>query len=421
MLLLLIVIGIPIFLLLSGIQRSPLVAPPDDMRHADAGRITDLLKQHDPRNLRDGEIRRLDISARDLNLMLSSVLPVNSKQFARLDLDGRYANVGYTLTLPENPLGSYLNLYAQLAQQGQRLELQQLKFGDVALPAWLTTPLVNGADRLLRSRSANYRDVIGTLKDIQINPQSLTIVYQWQSGLAKRLQSTGRDLLLPPAERQRIVSYYTEIARLSQNLPRSTVSLDQLLRPLFALAEKRSGQNREPVPENRALLLALGLAVSGSDIRTLVGERDGADIQPPLPLKLTLGGRSDLSSHFAISAAITAAGGSALADNVGVFKEVDDSRGGSGFSFADLLADRAGVSLAETALGPQATALQHYMTNDSGEAGYMPAFDHLPEGLMALEFKARYEDLDSATYALINKEIEYRIRSCTIHQLAGQH
>ena len=51
----------------------------------------------------------------------------------------------------------------------------------------------------------------------------------------------------------------------------------------------------------------------------------------------------------------------------------------------------------------------------------MPAFDHLPEGLMALEFKARYEDLDSATYALINKEIEYRIRSCTIHQLAGQH
>lgn len=416
LLLLLVLLGLPVFLLISGVQDTPLVAPSDSMRHADAGRITDLLKQHDPRSLRDGDTRRLEISARDLNLILGSALPGRIRQFAHLDLEDTQATLNYTIALPENPLGKYLNLSAQLRQNGQRLELRQMTFGDVPLPAWLTTLLVNGVDRILRSRSVNYRDVIGTLKDIQIGPQTLTIVYQWQSGLVERLQSSGRDLLLPPGERQKIVTYYKEISRISQTLPRAAVSLDELLQPLFSLAQSRSSENREPASENRALLLALGVAVSGSAIDNLVGEQDAAGTQRPLYINLTLRGRSDLASHFAISAAITAAGGGALADHVGVFKEVDDSRGGSGFSFADLLADRAGVSLAETALGPKAAALQDYMNRRIAEAGYMPAFDQLPEGLLELEFKARYEDLDSATYALVNKEIELRISRCTIHR-----
>ena len=131
---------------------------------------------------------------------------------------------------------------------------------------------------------------------------------------------------------------------------------------------------------------------------------------------LVLRGRNDLVMHFIISAAITAAGGSGLADSIGVFKEVDDSRGGSGFSFPDLLADRAGVSFAEAALGEKAEALQEYMSTRVSEEGYMPGFNHLPEGLMELEFKARYEDLDSATYALVDEEIERRISGSTIHQ-----
>jgi hypothetical protein len=99
-----------------------------------------------------------------------------------------------------------------------------------------------------------------------------------------------------------------------------------------------------------------------------------------------------------------------------VFKEVDDSRGGSGFSFADLLADRAGVSLAEVALGAKAAELQQYISNRAQEADYMPGYTDLPEGLMELEFKSRYEDLDSAAYALVNREIERRLDSCSIYR-----
>ena len=95
---------------------------------------------------------------------------------------------------------------------------------------------------------------------------------------------------------------------------------------------------------------------------------------------------------------------------------MDDSRAGSGFSFADLLADRAGVSLAELALGKNAGAVQKFMSEQLQEAGYMPGLDNLPEGLMELEFKSRYEDLDSANYALVNGEIERRIGNCPLHR-----
>ena len=147
-----------------------------------------------------------------------------------------------------------------------------------------------------------------------------------------------------------------------------------------------------------------------------MGSEAIAGLPRPRPVNLTLGGRNDLAKHFSVSAAITAAAGSTLADNIGVFKEVDDSRGGSGFSFADLLADRAGVSLAEVALGPRARELQQHMGNRTQEADYMPGFDALPEGLMELEFRARYEDLDSAAYALVNREIERRLASCAIYR-----
>ena len=49
--------------------------------------------------------------------------------------------------------------------------------------------------------------------------------------------------------------------------------------------------------------------------------------------------------HLLISAARAAEGGGPLSDAIGVYKEVSDSRGGSGFSFNDLAADRAGTRL----------------------------------------------------------------------------
>jgi hypothetical protein len=409
-------LGLPAWLLLSAIQAQPLVPGADGLGQEDLGRIRELLEQHDPRSLRDGETREMEISESDLNLLLNWAVPHAERQALRVQLGQGSVSLDYSFALPDNPLGQFLNLSAQLAQDGALLALERLGFGNSALPGWLLTPVIAVADHYLAWRSAEYRDALAAVKAITVQPRTLTIVYQWQSGLAQRLQSTGRELLLGTEDRQRIVAYYDEIARQSRSLGRGPVSLDRLLQPLFALALQRSVGNNDAAAENRAMLLALGMTASGKSIEHLVGPEAIEGRTHPGPFNLTLGGRGDLARHFSVSAAITAAGGSALADRMGVFKEVDDSRGGSGFSFADLLADRAGVSLAELALGDRARDLQRYMANRVQEADYMPGFNDLPEGLMALEFTARYEDLDSAAYALVNSEIERRLGSCGIYR-----
>ena len=404
------------FLVFSALQPLPLVAEVGTMRHGDVGRIKSLLEQHDPRSLSDGETRRLQISARDLNLMSNSVLPYQDRQALDINLATGLAAINYSAALPDNPLGKYLNLSASVGQEEGQPTLEQLTFGNARVPGWLLKPVVAGTNSLLRSSSAEYRDLMDALKQVQFETDSLQVVYQWQADLAERIQTRGRDLLLAPEEQQRIIIYYTEIMRQFPLLAGRTVSLDRLLQPIFELARQRSDEGNDAVAENRALIMALGVAINGSSIKHLAGEAAAASVVTHGRPYLVLRGRNDLVMHFIISAAITAAGGGGLADNIGVFKEVDDSRGGSGFSFPDLLADRAGVSFAETALGNKAEELQEYMSTRVNEAGYMPGFTQLPEGLMELEFKSRYEDLDSATYALVEEEIERRIGGSAIHQ-----
>jgi hypothetical protein len=138
-------------------------------------------------------------------------------------------------------------------------------------------------------------------------------------------------------------------------------------------------------------------------------------------LRPSLLGRHDLAQHYLVSAGLAVAAGSGLAGGVGVFKELEDSRGGSGFSFADLLADRAGIRLAQmaTATEKRARLLQQRMSGPLSETDFMPEIDDLPEGVMELEFKRRYRDLDSNSYSysyrMIEAEIEQRLSRCSIY------
>jgi hypothetical protein len=62
----------------------------------------------------------------------------------------------------------------------------------------------------------------------------------------------------------------------------------------------------------------------------------------------TVRGRRDLTQHFVVSAGLTALVGPALAERAGIEKETADAKdvGGTGFSFADLAADAAGIEFA---------------------------------------------------------------------------
>lgn len=91
---------------------------------------------------------------------------------------------------------------------------------------------------------------------------------------------------------------------------------------------------------------------------------------------------------------------------------MDDSAGGSGFSFADLAADYAGIRLAEAATATRADALrvQQILGKPHSSTLYMPATRSLPEAMTDSEFAQRYKHTESEHYkrmlAQINLDIE---------------
>lgn len=91
---------------------------------------------------------------------------------------------------------------------------------------------------------------------------------------------------------------------------------------------------------------------------------------------------------------------------------------GSGFSFADLAADKAGVKMGEIAVGPpeQVVLFGKRMGAIEQETDFMPLIDGLPEGIRKLEFKKKYTDLDSKSYIMLNEEIEKRIKECPVYR-----
>jgi hypothetical protein len=242
----------------------------------------------------------------------------------------------------------------------------------------------------------------------------LVVTFQWSKQMAESVTNQARDLIVSDANKERLQYYYQKISDITYQQSGSKTPLASFLKALFGLAHARSLNNGDPVAENRALIISLTLFSIGRSPEAITG-RTNPDLQiTPRKTHLTLLDREDLPKHYMISAGIAATADSGLSNVVGVFKEIEDSKGGTGFSFPDLAADRAGVKLAELATGSaqQALTLQRRMNTIQDDYAFMPRIDQLPEGLMELDFKKEYRDLDSRQYQMVEDEIQRRIAAC---------
>ncbi|MGS0757098.1 hypothetical protein ACVBEH_22195, partial [Roseateles sp. GG27B] len=98
----------------------------------------------------------------------------------------------------------------------------------------------------------------------------------------------------------------------------------------------------------------------------------------------------------------------ALADVIGVYKEVADSHGGSGFSFNDIAADRAGTRFGIRAVQVP-RLLQETVLAGLKEADFMPDVSDLPEFLTERDFLARYGGIGAPAYRQMMANIEARL------------
>jgi hypothetical protein len=113
--------------------------------------------------------------------------------------------------------------------------------------------------------------------------------------------------------------------------------------------------------------------------------------------KPTMRGRRDLAQHFVVSCALVEVVGEPLAEAAGLLKEQQDARpGGSGFSFADLNADLAGIALAMR-LKKGGISLE-MLEKRYRVADFLPDHAGLREGLSAEQFARDYGDVNDRRF-----------------------
>jgi hypothetical protein len=173
----------------------------------------------------------------------------------------------------------------------------------------------------------------------------------------------------------------------------------------------------------RAFLVGLGVALdrhgvfdqpgTAHRIRSIYGTIE-SDAERKRRLQVlgapTIQGREDLAQHFVISAALAVLLGEQTTESLGVLKEVSDSRpGGSGFSFADLAADWAGLAFAEGVR--RGTIPVERLAHGFRLADFVPPTAGLPEGLTAEQFSRQFGSVGDDRFFDQRRRLREQIRA----------
>ncbi len=392
-----------------AIDTAPRVQRAAEITPANIERAKRILDQNDPRKLAPGTRRTIAVSQNDLDLAANYIARQYAAGGARVQLQRGVATIGASLSPPMVPFGIYFNVDARLAEDGAWPHIAALRVGKVPVPPWLAHWLI---PHLFAAafNDVDIRSLRSVIKKVTINADRLAVTYQWEAGLPDTL----RTALLPAIDRERLRIYQERLAAVSRSRTAHDVSLIELLAPLFSLAAERSTDDNA-VAENRAVILLLTFYVNGQSIDTIVP--DTKSWPRPEKHRVLLDQRDDFAKHFIVSAALAAKAGGPLADAVGVYKEIEDSRGGSGFSFNDIAADRAGTRFGEYASDPaSARRLQQRLSAGINQKDIMPGTEDLPEFMSEAEFKRRFGGIDEPAYRKMMTDIEHRVAALPLYQ-----
>ena len=413
-LVLLLFVGVPVALfaaVLLCFQDEPAVRRTAAFTPEDVARAVRLFERNDPRKMKSGALRTVSIRGEDLDLAVNYLAHRYGRGSSRVVVQPGLLAVAASVEIPSSPFGRYLNVNALLRETSGLPQFEELRLGRLTVPKALADW---GLERAMRALDGNdqYQVAADAIRSVSIADGSVRIVYEWRDDLPARVGKA----MMTSGDSDRFRMYQERLATLTRDpaLP-SPVSLAQILGPLMAIATER-GVAGDPQAESRAVIAVVAFYVNGKGLPAIVPS--AKDWPRPVAKTVTLNGRTDLPQHFTVSAALAAHAGGPLSDAIGLYREVDDSRRGSGFSFNDIAADRAGTRFGEVATQSAASArsLQRRMTTGVRESDLMPEVADLPEFMSEAEFKRRFGGVGAPAYERMMQNIERRVAACPLYR-----
>lgn len=419
--LLLMLIAIPVGLLVSMSDSNALVvksAQVDTNSAANAERIAKKLYRGLGRSI-GGLPAHISLSERDINSVVGLVVRGIDGLKGRVTVTQTGVKADFTLHFPANPFGEYINLTATLAPSSDGLQVDNLAIGDLHLPGQWFVALIETVLNQMLEEEALGTELREAIESLTVNNSTVTMVYHGIPNFRHKLVKLKGQVSYTQDNAELVAVYYQKLCRFHQQTGRvKTSSLSTYLRDSFAFAQTRSLESNDASEENRAALLALAIFLGSERFNSVIGALDDRTLNACQPGagRIGLANRDDLRLHFIFSATLKILSSSGLSFSVGEFKELLDSRqGSSGFSFADLAADRAGIRFAELAVHESgAVQLQDMAQQLAREEVFFPAIAGLPEGIHQQEFE-RLGGIDSNYYKKYLTIIEQRIDKLALY------
>jgi len=410
-------------IIVSGIENKPIVDRNKILSYENIKKAKQIIKDNRPRHFYSPTVKKLSLTENELNLLISYAISQGFDTeylFGGVELFDDYFHFFLTKKLKFNLFGQYLNIRTSFRPTDNFIRLGACRIGRLNIPNLITRPIISGLHYLMLKINF-YESLWNTIKGIKkttIRQTGITCHYILNSAMLKDLQTKGRSFLIPDLHQQKLLAYHNHLANLTTSTTHEKNSVLALIQGIFAFAQKNSITSNNPILENKVALQVLSLYAIRHRLNRILKPEYRKFVKVPNQTRLLFHNRSDLPKHFFVSAAITVSTGEKFAKLVGLAKEIDDSDGGSGFSFSDLAADKAGVKFGEsaTASSREAIRFQEKILQIRTEKELFPSISNLPEGIMELEFKNKYKDLDSEAYKLINAEIDKRLNLCRLYR-----
>ena len=428
---------LPALLLALILEGEPLVGQGKLAAAADAARTRQLAERSHQALQDPGGTFHLSFSEDEVNSLMAFISRGLHGSAGRAEVTADGIATSLTLQIRDNPLGRYVNLAIVIRPSTSGLNIGTIRLGHLRIPGLLVTTLAPPLLDIFPGQGVGHlafssiSTVIINGKDVSITGQSTGDLKERLSRVKRRLQGV-RDQVAYLGDPLLVRIYYQQLMDTDRSLPQgASVSLARYIGPLFALAQQRGGA---ATTENQAAILALAIFLCDQHIgevagpvriEELVGPVRTANMEEYQPRRgqVTLDGQVDKCLHFLLSAALRIISERGMAIALGEFKELVDAgrTGGSGFSFADLTADRAGVRFAELAIRDNSQAALYQKRLGSGEeAVFFPGLAEVPEGITRQEFESYYHDVESPPYLAMVAAIDRCLDRLPLYREAQQ-
>ncbi len=311
------------------------------------------------------------------------------------------------------PLSRWLNVTIAAEAPSTKFPRTQLTIGALSLPPLLSRWALELGRRVIDMRHGGVPPLDRTVRNFAIKDGKVTALVSLPSktGLVDQMAGVVTQQSIDGTQVARI---YCELAQRQKAEP-SKVFADQVHRA-FSLDRAGAAQ----IDFNRSAFVALGMLLVDERVGDFAGTARDEIRRCRIPTVYTsIHDRFDWTAHWVLSAAIAVGAGVQLSEAVGEWKELSDSLSRqsrfsvgdpSGFSMADLAADRAGFLTARAAVDPaSADRIAQLLTQATPEQLLPSQLVRREDGLTNAEFVKRYGGVDDPRFKARVSEIDHAL------------